>query len=184
MVPRRVRFGERCEHRIDLWGIAAPGVDAPQSEVDAVLAVSRPWIRNPSTGQDKVRELRHWAATELPPVSNGDPQRPDRRDEVSELSLAGSMSKTRPCRLHRTHLIQQRLRKCGIALDPRIEPVEPGVAPFAQAASTSNAARCVGRAVRPDPDLDITAHRRKQHHQPLDRKSFQLVVLQRRPSAD
>jgi hypothetical protein len=32
-----LRFGERCEHRIDLWRVATPGVDAPQSEVDAVL---------------------------------------------------------------------------------------------------------------------------------------------------
>ncbi len=26
-----LRFGERCEHRINLWGISTPGVDAPQT---------------------------------------------------------------------------------------------------------------------------------------------------------
>ncbi len=77
-----LRFGERCEHRIDLWGVAAPGVDAPQSEIDAVMRSIETLIRNPSTGPDKVRELRRWAATKIAPSGNGDPQRPDRRNDL------------------------------------------------------------------------------------------------------
>jgi hypothetical protein len=67
-----LRFGERCEHRIDLWRVATPGVDAPQSEVDAVLHSIETLIRNPRTGPDKVRELRRWAATKLAPSSDGE----------------------------------------------------------------------------------------------------------------
>ena len=62
-----LRFGERCEHRIDLWGVAAVDADAPRSEVDAVMRSIETLIRNPRTGPDKVRELRRWAATKLAP---------------------------------------------------------------------------------------------------------------------
>ena len=72
-----LRFGERCEHRIDLWRVATPGMDAPQSEVDAVLHSIETLIRNPRTGPDKVRELRRWAATKLAPTSDGEV--PDRK---------------------------------------------------------------------------------------------------------
>ena len=72
-----LRFGERCEHRIDLWRVATPGVDAPQSEVDAVMRSIETLIRNPRTGPDKVRELRRWAATKLAPSSDGEV--PDRK---------------------------------------------------------------------------------------------------------
>jgi hypothetical protein len=71
-----LRFGERCEHRIDLWGVAAPGVDAPQSEADAVLRSIETLIRNPRTGPDKVRELRRWAAKKLGPSDDSDTSRP------------------------------------------------------------------------------------------------------------
>jgi hypothetical protein len=67
-----LRFGERCEHRIDLWRVATPGMDAPQSEVDAVLHSIETLIRNPHTGPDKVRELRRWAATKLAPSGDGE----------------------------------------------------------------------------------------------------------------
>ena len=67
-----LRFGERCEHRIDLWRVATPGVDAPQSEVDAVMRSIETLIRNPRTGPDKVRELRRWAATKLAPSGDGE----------------------------------------------------------------------------------------------------------------
>ena len=67
-----LRFGERCEHRIDLWRVATPGVDVPQSEVDAVMRSIETLIRNPRTGPDKVRELRRWAATKLAPSSDGE----------------------------------------------------------------------------------------------------------------
>ena len=72
-----LRFGERCEHRIDLWRVATPGMDAPQSEVDAVLHSIETLIRNPRTGPDKVRELRRWASTKLAPGSDGEV--PDRK---------------------------------------------------------------------------------------------------------
>ena len=68
-----LRFGERCEHWIDLWGSARAGVDAPQSEVDAVLSNIETLIRNPRTGPDKVRELRRWVATKIAPGGDGDP---------------------------------------------------------------------------------------------------------------
>ena len=77
-----LRFGERCEHRIDLWGAATPGVDVPQSEVDAVLRSIENLIRRPGTGPDKVRELRLWAATKLAPSGDRDPQSPDRRTDL------------------------------------------------------------------------------------------------------
>jgi hypothetical protein len=59
-----LRFGERCEHRINLWGVASHGVDAPQTEVDAVLRSIETLIRQPGTART-VRELRRWAATSL-----------------------------------------------------------------------------------------------------------------------
>jgi hypothetical protein len=76
-----LRFGERCEHRIDLWGVAAPGVDAPQSEVDAIMRSIETLVRNPGTGPDKVRELRRWAATKIAPSGDGILQPPDRRND-------------------------------------------------------------------------------------------------------
>jgi hypothetical protein len=77
-----LRFGERCEHRIDLWRVAKPGVDARPSEVDAVMRSIETLIRNPRTGPDKVRELRRWAATKLAPSGDGNPQPPDRRNDL------------------------------------------------------------------------------------------------------
>ena len=77
-----LRFGERCEHQINLWGVATPGVDAPQSEVDAVMRSIETLIRQPGTGPDKVRELRRWAATKLAPSGDGDFQPPDRRNDL------------------------------------------------------------------------------------------------------
>ncbi len=78
-----LRFGERCEHRINLWGVAAHGVDAPQTEVDAVLRSIETLIRQPGTGPGKVRELRRWAATKLAPSDDGNLPPPDRRDDLS-----------------------------------------------------------------------------------------------------
>ena len=77
-----LRFGERCEHRIDLWRVATPGVDAPQSEVDAVLSNIETLIRNPRTGPDKVRELRRWVATKIAPGGGGDQQPTDHRNDL------------------------------------------------------------------------------------------------------
>jgi hypothetical protein len=77
-----LRFGERCEHRIDLWRVATPGVDAPGSEVDAVMRSIETLIRNPRTGPDKVRELRRWAATKIAPGADGAPQPPESRSDL------------------------------------------------------------------------------------------------------
>ncbi len=67
-----LRFGERCEHWIDLWGVATPVVDGPPSEVDAVMRSIETLLRNPRTGPDKLRELRRWAATKIAPRGEGD----------------------------------------------------------------------------------------------------------------
>lgn len=75
-----LRFGERCERRIDLWGAAADGADVSNSEVDAVIRSIETLIRQPGSGPQKVRELRRWAAAKLapggddlpPPSSRGD----------------------------------------------------------------------------------------------------------------
>jgi len=77
-----LRFGERCEHRINLWGVAAHGVDTPPSEIDAVMRSIETLIRRPGTGPDKVRELRRWAATKLAPGDDGDLQPQDRRNDL------------------------------------------------------------------------------------------------------
>jgi hypothetical protein len=69
---RVLRFGESCERRLDLWGAAKIGEDASQAEVDAVKRGIEHLVRNSGIGQDKVRELRRWAATKLAP-SDGDP---------------------------------------------------------------------------------------------------------------
>jgi hypothetical protein len=77
-----LRFGERCEHRIDLWGAATPRVDAPQSDADVLLRSIETLVRNPGIAPDKVRALRRWAATKIAPGGNGDPQPPDRRNDL------------------------------------------------------------------------------------------------------
>ena len=77
-----LRFGERCENWIDLWRIATPGVDAPQSEADALMRSIETLIRNPRTGPAKVRELRRWAATKIAPGAEGNPQPPDPRNDL------------------------------------------------------------------------------------------------------
>jgi hypothetical protein len=76
-----LRFGERCEHQINLWGVAASDDDAPQSEVDAVMRSIETLVRKPGMAPDKVRELRRWAATKLAPGSDGLLPPPDRRDD-------------------------------------------------------------------------------------------------------
>jgi hypothetical protein len=66
-----LRFGERCEHRIDLWGVASSGPEAPQSDAEAIMRSIELLVRNPRTGPDKIRELRRWAATKLAPGEDG-----------------------------------------------------------------------------------------------------------------
>jgi hypothetical protein len=77
-----LRFGERCEHRIDLWGAATPGVDAPQSDADVLIRNIETLVRNPGIAPDKVRALRRWAATKIAPTGDGDLQPPDRRNDM------------------------------------------------------------------------------------------------------
>jgi hypothetical protein len=72
-----LRFGERCERRIDLWGVAG---NEPDAEVDAVIRSIETLIRQPGTGPQKVRELRRWAATKLAPGGD-DPPRPHRSND-------------------------------------------------------------------------------------------------------
>ena len=60
-----LRFGERCERRIDLWGVAKAGVGEADSEVDVVMRAIETVVRNPGSGPQKLRELRRWAATKL-----------------------------------------------------------------------------------------------------------------------
>ena len=62
-----LRFGERCERRIDLWGVAEDDGRQSDLEVDAVLRSIETLVRQPGSGPQKVRELRRWAATKLAP---------------------------------------------------------------------------------------------------------------------
>jgi hypothetical protein len=76
-----LRFGERCERRIDLWGVAADG-NVAESDVDAVMRSIETLIRQPGTGPQKVRELRRWAAMKLAPGGDDEPQPPKRSDDA------------------------------------------------------------------------------------------------------
>jgi hypothetical protein len=78
-----LRFGERCERRIDLWGVAASSADDPDSEIDAVMRGIETLIRHPATGPQKVRELRRWAAMKLAPGGDDEPRPPNRSDDAS-----------------------------------------------------------------------------------------------------
>lgn len=76
-----LRFGERCERRIDLWGVPTATDQAPSSEVEAVMRSIETLMRNPRTSPQKVRELRRWAANKLAPGSADGPPTPGSRDE-------------------------------------------------------------------------------------------------------
>jgi hypothetical protein len=73
-----LRFGERCERRIDLWGVPAAEDAEPNTDVEAVMRSIERLVRNPRTGPQKVRELRSWAAAKLAP---GGDQPPTPREE-------------------------------------------------------------------------------------------------------
>ena len=70
-----LRFGERCERRIDLWGVRGDGT-AVDLEIDAVMRSIETLVRQPGTGPRKVRELRRWAATKLAPGGDDEPRPP------------------------------------------------------------------------------------------------------------
>ena len=77
-----LRFGERCERRIDLWGVAATDANEPSVEIDVVMRSIETLIRQPGTGPQKVRELRRWAAMKLAPGGDDGPQPPKRGDDA------------------------------------------------------------------------------------------------------
>jgi hypothetical protein len=72
-----LRFGERCERRIDLWGVAPHDASL---EIDAVMRSVETLVRQPGTGPQKIRELRRWAALKLSPGEH-EPPLPRRDDE-------------------------------------------------------------------------------------------------------
>lgn len=73
---RVLRFGERCERRIDLWGVPTPGSELPRSDADVLVRGIEILARNPGIAPDKVRELRRWAATKIAPATGSDVTRP------------------------------------------------------------------------------------------------------------
>jgi hypothetical protein len=77
-----LRFGERCERRIDLWGVKADGV-AADLEIAAVMRTIETLVRQPGTGPTKVRELRRWAAMKLAPGGEDAPSPPKRSDDAA-----------------------------------------------------------------------------------------------------
>ena len=77
-----LRFGERCERRIDLWGVKADGRVA-DAEISAVMRSIETLVRQPGTGPQKVRELRRWAAMKLAPGGGDEPRPPNRSDDAS-----------------------------------------------------------------------------------------------------
>ena len=79
-----LRFGERCERRIDLWGVSLIDGRDPDAEVDAVMRGIETLIRQPDTGPKKLRELRRWAATKLAPDGGDEPPVPGRRDDADD----------------------------------------------------------------------------------------------------
>jgi hypothetical protein len=79
-----LRFGERCERRIDLWGVSMIDGRDPDAEVDAVMRGIETLIRQPDTGPKKLRELRRWAATKLAPDGGDEPPPPGRREDAGD----------------------------------------------------------------------------------------------------
>jgi hypothetical protein len=68
-----LRFGERCERRIDLWGVKADA-ELADMEINAVMRSIETLIRQPGTGPQKVRALRRWAAMKLAPGADDEPR--------------------------------------------------------------------------------------------------------------
>lgn len=66
-----LRFGERCERRIDLWAVSTPGAEVPRTDADVLMRGIEILARNPGIAPDKVRELRRWVATKIAPGDDG-----------------------------------------------------------------------------------------------------------------
>jgi hypothetical protein len=77
-----LRFGERCERRIDLWGVPNSSLDEPKSDADVLMRNIETLLRNPRTGPDKVRELRRWAAMKLAQGDGGEQRPTDRHNDL------------------------------------------------------------------------------------------------------
>ena len=77
-----LRFGERCERRIDLWGVGK-NADVADAEIDAVMRSIETLMRQPGAGPQKVRELGRWAARKLAPGGDGEPPPPRRNDDAA-----------------------------------------------------------------------------------------------------
>ena len=78
-----LRFGERCEDWIDLWGVAPSGMDESRPGVDAVMHNIEAVIRNPRTGPHAVRTLRRWAAMKLAGGALDEPRHAGRDDDAT-----------------------------------------------------------------------------------------------------
>ena len=77
-----LRFGERCEHRIDLWGVPTSSLEEPQSDADVLMRGIEILARNPGIAPDKLREFRRWVATKIAPSGDGDLQAPNRGNDL------------------------------------------------------------------------------------------------------
>lgn len=78
-----LRFGERCERRIDLWSVSLIEGSDPDAEVDAVMRGIETLIRQPGTGPKKLRELRRWAAVKLTPHGDHEPRAQGSEDDAA-----------------------------------------------------------------------------------------------------
>lgn len=77
-----LRFGERCERRIDLWGVTTDGTVA-DAEIESVMRSIETLMHNPRSGQQKLRTLRRWAAMKLAPGGDDEPEARARSDGPS-----------------------------------------------------------------------------------------------------
>jgi hypothetical protein len=77
-----LRFGERCEDWLDLWGVAPSDVAESRPGIDAVMHSVEALIRDPRTGPQAVRTLRRWAAMKLAGDIDDGPRSPDREDDA------------------------------------------------------------------------------------------------------
>ncbi len=78
-----LRFGERCEDWIDLWGVAANSVEEPRTTVDAAVHSLEAMIRDPRIGPQTVRTLRRWAAMKLAGEAGDGPRPANRQDDTA-----------------------------------------------------------------------------------------------------
>jgi hypothetical protein len=76
-----LRFGERCEGWIDLWGVGNAGRDERPAGVDALMQNIEAVVRDPRTGPQSVRMLRRWAAMKLAGDDSHAPPPLDRKDD-------------------------------------------------------------------------------------------------------